>query len=127
MQRIKRSFRTANEEGIASKDGLARAVFHEEADAVLGVAWRVDALDGNVANLEGLLVLGCLGHALAVLAANDVELGCAESLELCHLLANVSIGRNHLLLIQASCFRQHGPNDWIVVSSRLGTVFILAY
>lgn len=74
---------TTDEERVAGKDGLARAVLHVVADAVLGVAGRVDRPDGNVANLKDLLVLGGLRDALAVLTANDVELGVAQFLELC--------------------------------------------
>lgn len=70
-----RRARTANEEGVAGEDGLVAAVLHVVADAVLGVARRVDALDGDVANLEGIPVLGRPGHTVAVLAADDVQLG----------------------------------------------------
>ena len=69
---------TADEERVAGKLSLARLVLHEEADAVLRVARRVHRLHRDAAQLERLAVLGRLGHALAVLAADDVELGRAQ-------------------------------------------------
>jgi hypothetical protein len=74
--------RTADEESVTGKHGFASAILHEEADAVLSMARRMDALDGNVSNLEGLLMFGRLNHALTIFTANDVELGCAEGLKL---------------------------------------------
>jgi hypothetical protein len=44
----------------------------KEADAVLGVAWRMHAFESDVAQLEGFTMTGCLGHALTVFAADDV-------------------------------------------------------
>lgn len=73
---------TTDEERVACKDGLARAILHVVADAVLGVAGRVDSLDGNVTNLKDLLVLWGLSDALAVFAADNVELRVAQILEL---------------------------------------------
>ena len=64
---------TSVEQGIPRKHDLVVAVLHEEADAVLSVARRVQRLDGDAADVECLVVFRCLGHLLAVLAANDVK------------------------------------------------------
>lgn len=64
--------RTTDKERVARKYGLARVVFHEETDAILRVARRMNALDQNIAELERLLVRGRLGHALAVLAPDNL-------------------------------------------------------
>lgn len=69
---------TADEERVPSKDGLVPAVLHEEADAVLRVAGRVDALDADGPQLEDLIVGRCPCHALAVFAADDVYLGVVQ-------------------------------------------------
>lgn len=61
------------EERIPRKHNLVVAILHEEADAVLGVAGRVQRLDGDAANVERLAVLGRLGNDLAVRAADDLE------------------------------------------------------
>ena len=61
------------EQSIPRKHDLVVAVLHEEADAVLGVARRVKRLDHNAANVEGRAMCRCLGHLLAVLAADDLE------------------------------------------------------
>lgn len=63
----------AVEEGISGEDSLITAVLHEPADAVLSVAGRVQRLDGDAAEVEGLAVGGGAGYFLAVLAADDVE------------------------------------------------------
>lgn len=47
-------------------------IFHEEADAVLGVAGCVDTLYRDIAKLEFFVVLWCLSDAFAVFAANNV-------------------------------------------------------
>lgn len=60
-------------QSIPRKHNLVVAVLHEEADAVLGMARRMQRLDGNVADVEGRAVRGCLGYLLAVLAADDLE------------------------------------------------------
>lgn len=72
---------TANEEGVAGKDGLARTVLHEVANAVLGVAGRVDGTDVDVANLERLGMAWGSRGTLAILTANNLNLGVAEGLE----------------------------------------------
>jgi hypothetical protein len=69
------------EESIPRKHDLVVPVLHEEADAVLGVARRVQRLDGDAADVERLAVLGRLGYLPAVLAADDLE-GLAEFREL---------------------------------------------
>jgi hypothetical protein len=68
---------TSVEQRIPRKHDLVVAVLHEEADAVLGVARRVQRLDGDAAYVEGLAVLGRPRHLLAVLSADDLE-GLAE-------------------------------------------------
>ena len=108
----KQARRTADEESVAGKHGLASTILHEEADAVLSMARRMDALDGNVSNLEGLLMLGRLGHALAVCTANDVELGCTEGLELrCGLDCMNFVCCVATWSIPASCYHRRDPND----------------
>lgn len=62
------------EESIPRKHDLVVAVLHEEADAVLGVAGRVQRLDGDAANVERVAVLGRLGYLFAVLAADYFKL-----------------------------------------------------
>ena len=69
------------EESVPRKHDPVIAVLHEEADAVLGVARRVQRLDGDAANVERLAVLGRLGYLIAVLAADHLE-GLAEFREL---------------------------------------------
>ena len=59
------------EKSIPSKDRLPGAIFHQEAYAILGVAWSVQSLDIYVPNLKSLLILWCLGDALAILASDD--------------------------------------------------------
>lgn len=69
-----KSFRTANEKGVAGEDCLASRVLHKITDAVLRVAGGMDGPDRDVADLKSLSVLWCFGDSLAVLAANDGEL-----------------------------------------------------
>jgi hypothetical protein len=64
---------TTVEEGVAGKDGFLVAILHEPADAILRMARGVKCFDGDAAEVEGLAVGGCLGHLLAVLAADDIE------------------------------------------------------
>lgn len=73
---------TTMEQRIPRKHHLVVAVLHEKADAVLSVARRVQGLDSNAANVEGLVVLRCPRHFLAVLAADDGELLLVELGEL---------------------------------------------
>jgi len=69
------------EQSVPSKHNFVVAILHEKANAVLGVARRVERLDRNAADVEGLAVFWCLGHLLAVLAADDLK-GLAELREL---------------------------------------------
>ena len=62
---------TADEEGVASENSAVVAVFKQEADAVLGVARRVETLNCNVTELEPGAVGGGLCDGLAVLTTND--------------------------------------------------------
>lgn len=61
------------EQSVPSKHNFVVTILHEEANAVLGVTRSVERLDRNAADVEGLAVLWCLGHLLAVLPANDLE------------------------------------------------------
>lgn len=70
------------EQRIARKDDLVVAVLHEPADTVLGVAWRVQALDGDAPQLEAVTVGRRLRHAIALFSADDGELLVAELREL---------------------------------------------
>lgn len=74
--------RTAVEQRIAREDDLVVAVLHEPADAVLGMAWRVQALDGDAPQLEAVTVGRRLRHAVALFSADDGELLVAELREL---------------------------------------------
>jgi hypothetical protein len=65
---------TSVKESISRKHSLVLAILHEEADAVLGVAGRVQRLDGDAANVERVAVLRRLGYLFAVLAADYFEL-----------------------------------------------------
>lgn len=58
---------------VSGKHDLFVAVLHEIADAVLRVARRVQRLDGDAADGEGVAVLGRHVDFLAVLAADDVD------------------------------------------------------
>lgn len=64
---------TAMEEGIACKNDLFVPVLHVPADAVLGVAWRVERLDRDAADIESLAVGGRPIHILALFAADDLD------------------------------------------------------
>lgn len=61
------------EECVPGEHNLVITVLHQIADAVLGMAWGVQRLDGDVANAEGLAVLRRLGHLLAILPADHLE------------------------------------------------------
>ena len=61
------------EERVTGEDDLLLAVLRKPADAVLRVAWRVQALDRDAAELEPFAVRGRLGRRLAVSAADDGE------------------------------------------------------
>jgi len=76
------------EQRVAREHDLVPVVLHEPADAVLRVARRVEALDGDVANLEALAVARRLGYGFAVLAADDGELGEVQFRELGRVLDN---------------------------------------
>lgn len=66
------------EQRVARKHNFFASVLHEPADAVLGVAWRVQALDGDTADLEAGAVGRCLGHAFGVFAGDDWQVGEVE-------------------------------------------------
>ncbi len=70
------------EQGVAGEDNPVVAVLHEPADAVLGVARGVQALDGDAAESEALAVLGRGRDGLAVLAAKDLQVRRAQRLPL---------------------------------------------
>lgn len=103
------------EQGVTRKDDLVAVVLHEPADAVLRVAWRVETLDVDIANLEALAVTGRLGHCFAVLAADYGELGQAQFRQL---ETEVS---EHLTVLQValrhppvSCCLPHGPSGLVM-------------
>lgn len=62
------------EQGVAGEDDPVPVVLHEPADTILRVAWRVETLNVDTADLETLAVSRRLGHCFAVLAANNGEL-----------------------------------------------------
>ena len=63
---------TADEERVPREDNPVIPILHEPANTVLGMAWRMQRLDGNaLPDLEGLLVSWSAGDGLAVLAAED--------------------------------------------------------
>jgi hypothetical protein len=65
---------TTNEQSVAGEDSTVVSIFEEEADAVLGVARRVQGFHLDVlADREGLAVSGSLVDLVAVLAADDGE------------------------------------------------------
>jgi hypothetical protein len=65
---------TANEQSVAGEDSTVVSIFEEEADAVLGMARRVQGFHLDVlADREGLAVSGSLVDLVAVLAADDGE------------------------------------------------------
>lgn len=70
------------EECIAGEDDPLVSVLQEPADAVLRVAWCVQAFDGDVAQLEAGAIRRRLCHALGVFAANDGEVRTVELLSL---------------------------------------------
>lgn len=63
-------------------DALVGAVLQEPADAVLRVARRVQARDGDAAEREARPVGGRAGYAFRVFAADDGEVGEVELLSL---------------------------------------------
>lgn len=69
---------TSDEQSVAGENSLVISVLRKEADAVLSVARRVHTFEGDVTQLEGLTVTRSLGHALAVFAADDIQLGGTE-------------------------------------------------
>lgn len=71
-----------NKQRVSRKHRFLALVFHVIADAVLRVAGGVDALDGDVAEAEGRVVGWSPGHALAVFAADNGQVGRAQALEL---------------------------------------------
>jgi hypothetical protein len=75
---LEESSTSSDEQSIASKNSPVVSILHKEADAVLSVAWRVHTFESDVTQLEGLAVTRRLGHALAVFAADDIQLGGTE-------------------------------------------------
>ncbi|KAJ0160806.1 hypothetical protein CTA2_7260 [Colletotrichum tanaceti] len=100
---------TADEERVSRKHDLLLPVLHEPADAILGVARRVQRLDGDAADVERLAVAGCPSNAVAVLAADDGQLLQAEVVLLClssEVMRMMSRGGD----LRAACFRLRGPS-----------------
>lgn len=73
---------TADEKSISCENSLFISILHEETNAVLGMAGRVNTLHGDVTQLKGLAMARRLGDTLAVLASDNVELGSAKFSEL---------------------------------------------
>ena len=61
------------EQSIACEDNLVVAVLEEPADAVLGMARGVQALDGDTTQREAVAILGRVRYSLAVLAPVDLQ------------------------------------------------------
>lgn len=65
-------------QGVSRKHGLLVAVLHVPANAVLGVAGGVKALDGDVAQLEALAIVRRLRHTIAFLTADHGQVRFAK-------------------------------------------------
>lgn len=66
------------EKRITSKHNLVVPILHEPAYAILRMARRMESLDGDAADVEALAMGRGLVHLLAILAADDFEVGEAE-------------------------------------------------
>lgn len=64
---------TGVEKSVTSEHHLFSTIFHIPADAVLGVAWRIQTLHRDTPQLESLAILWCLRNSLRILASNDLE------------------------------------------------------
>jgi hypothetical protein len=114
---LEESSTSSDEQSIASKNSPVVSILHKEADAVLSVAWRVHTFESDVTQLEGLAVTRRLGHALAVFAADDIQLGGTEfgkqllvASSMIPMAARKSVGfvepvtdRNSLMCVDNSC------------------------
>lgn len=69
---------TSMEKRITSKHDLVVPILHEPAYAILRMAGRMQSLDGDAADVETFAVGRGLVHLVAVLAADDFEVGEAE-------------------------------------------------
>lgn len=76
--------RTSDEQRIAREDCPVVTVLEKEADAVLGMAGRVQCLHLDPADVEGLAMAGRFGEFGAISAADD---GDGEGLELARLVS----------------------------------------
>ncbi len=61
------------EQRVARKHHPLVIALHVPANAVLGMAWSVQGLDGDATEVERLAILGCPCHLLTVFAADDVD------------------------------------------------------
>lgn len=100
---------------VSGKHDLFVAVLHEIADAVLRVARRVQRLDGDAADGEGVAVLGRHVDFLAVLAADDVDVT-AEGGELGGGLVGGMVWRGWGGGLRVRCCLLRGPSGWLGVS-----------
>lgn len=63
---------TANEKSVTGEDRAVVAILKQVADAILGVAGRVQSFDLDVvADRESVSMAGSLGDLIAVLSADD--------------------------------------------------------
>lgn len=69
---------TSMEKRIPSKHDLVIPILHKPAYAILGVARRMQSLDGDAADVETFAVGRGLVHLLTVSAADNFEIGEAE-------------------------------------------------
>jgi hypothetical protein len=65
------------EKRVPGEDNLVIPVLHEIADAVLGMAWRMQRLYGNVADIERLAMFRRLCDLLTILPSDYLQ-GLAE-------------------------------------------------
>lgn len=86
-----REIQTTVEQGVAREDHLVVTVLHEPADAILRVAWRVQALDGDAAQREALAVLRRCSDVLAVSSAKDLQVRHTQRAALLRLLAGRTV------------------------------------
>jgi hypothetical protein len=62
---------TSGEQGVARKHGLIVAILHEPANAILSMAWSMQRLNSNTADIEGLSIRRSFGYCYTVNAANN--------------------------------------------------------
>lgn len=95
----------ADEKSISGEDSLVVSVLHEETNAVLGMAGRVDSPHSDVTQLKGLTVARRIGDTLAVLASDNVQLGSSKFSELAGIseISRVRLDTAPYQLLVTSC------------------------